>query len=184
MVGPYKCALALSVLMAAAGVASAASPGPGYADISPSLGAPPDLTEKDMAQHNHSRLASVIVSRCLLNGKSSATWAQLVEMLTAMEPSVQSASDLHRPILTAYQLAALSYSAELRDQRIKLDGKIKGDDTELRWFQYLVVLIGGLATVVIGVKPLFEGKDWLKVAFAAFAIILSRHAIQPNLTVS
>jgi hypothetical protein len=73
-------------------------------------------------------------------------------------------------------MAAKNYSEELRDQRIKLNQEINAQQSDSWWFKVAIAALGGLAAILIGLKPLFEKFDNLKLlntSIAAAAIIFS-----------
>ena len=53
-------------------------------------------------------------------------------------------------------MAAKNYSEELRDQRIMLDQQINGAQSAALWFKVAIAVLGSLAAIMIGLKPLIE----------------------------
>ena len=73
-------------------------------------------------------------------------------------------------------MSARNYSEELRDQRIRLDQEINGGQALSWWFKVAIAALGTLAAILIGLKPLFERFEGLKLVntgIAAAAIIFS-----------
>lgn len=76
---------------------------------------------------------------------------------------------------TTFQTAALAYSDELKDQRIKIASQIDQDRRAMWLYQLGIIGFGALATIFIGIRPLVEklNRDKANTALAAGAIILS-----------
>jgi hypothetical protein len=130
------------------------------------------LTETDLAIRDHDKVVSAIKDMCTGNSVTTNQVdirAQLISNKEVVDP----AKSLSKP--TTFQMAAANYSAELRDQRIKLDQEIAAGQSESWWFKVVIAACGGLAAVTIGLKPLFEkaGNASLNTGIAAAAVIFS-----------
>jgi hypothetical protein len=111
------------------------------------------LTETDLAIRDHDKLVSAIKDMCPDNSITTNQVDVRTTLVSNKEVS-DPAKSLSKP--TPFQMAAANYSAELRDQRIKLDQEITGGELVSRWFKVAIAACGGLATITIGLKPLFE----------------------------
>jgi hypothetical protein len=100
--------------------------------------------------------------------------------VTVVNAPAGSEEEVHYPALsqkpTTFQISARNYSEELRDQRIRLDQEINGGQALSWWFKVAIAALGSLAAILIGLKPLFERFEGLKLVntgIAAAAIIFS-----------
>jgi hypothetical protein len=141
----------------------------------------PVLTETVLAIRDHNSLLSAINDMCGADRPAAVADADnsrvvLASVGTPLARDIGIADTpkfLSKP--TTFQLAATNYSAELRDQRIKLDQKITGEEARSWWFKVAIALCGGFATVAVGLKPLIErvGNVKLDTSAAAAAIIFT-----------
>jgi hypothetical protein len=167
-------------------VAIAAVIGVGVLGVSYGIGAwqagqkQPALSEAEMANRDHNKIINAIEDLCRGSSPvvrdSEATTSFQNYYLRPVTASIRSGVDgstANAP--TTFQETAVDYSAKLRDQRINLDQQIRDSEARLWWFQVLVVVFGGLATIAVGLKPVWERLDidYVNVAFAAGAIIFS-----------
>lgn len=76
---------------------------------------------------------------------------------------------------TTFQIAALAYSDELKNQRIKIAGQIEHQRLTAWAYQLGIIGFGALATILIGLRPLFErlDRDSVNTGIAAAAIVFS-----------
>jgi hypothetical protein len=134
------------------------------------------LTEAEMANRDHDKIVNAIEDLCektVRSPEAAATPAnKYIHPISGSIPSGVGGSTSNS---RTFQEAAINYSAEIRDRRISLDQQIRGNEARLWWFQVLVVLFGALATVAVGLKPLWErfNINYMNVAFAAGAIVFS-----------
>jgi hypothetical protein len=114
------------------------------------------LTETILAQRDHLKVLSAIGDMC--TDRSVATNRDSpVTTLNVRAPrgsKEEVAYPAYKP--TTFQMAAKNYSEELRDQRIKLDQEINAQQSDSWWFRVAIAALGGLAAILIGLKPLFE----------------------------
>jgi hypothetical protein len=136
------------------------------------------LTETVLAKRDHLKVLSTIDEMC--TDKSVATNHDSPVRLVGVRGSLGSNEEVPYPAYsqkpTTFQMAAKNYSEELRDQRIKLDQEINDQQSDSWWFRVAIAALGGLAAILIGLKPLFEKFDSLKLlntSVAAAAIIFS-----------
>ncbi len=132
------------------------------------------LTETILAKRDHQKVLRAINEMCADN---SAATTSGVKILSAAPGSEE---EDHYPALskkpTTFQMSARNYSEELRDQRIRLDQDINGGQAVSWWFKAAIAAFGSLAAILIGLKPLFERFEGLKLlntGIAAAAIIFS-----------
>jgi hypothetical protein len=133
------------------------------------------LTETILAKRDHLKVLRAISEMC--TGKSVATNHDSPGTVLSVSAPLGTNED---PVLsqkpTTFQMAAKNYSEELQDQRIRLDQEINAGKSESWWFKVAIAALGGLAAIMIGLKPLFEKFDSLKLlntSIAAAAIIFS-----------
>jgi hypothetical protein len=114
--------------------------------------AQPGLTEAMMARSDNHKVVQAIEELCLEKADIQKVHAS-----------------------TTFQVAAKKYSEELTDKRIQLDEVIRAERSRLWWFQIGIAAFGGLATIMMGVKPLCDklNVSFYGTAVAAFAIIFS-----------
>ena len=136
------------------------------------------LTETILAKRDHLKVLSAIGEMCA--DKSVATNHDNPVTVLNVRAPLGSNEEVRYPVYsqkpTTFQLAAKNYSEELRDQRIKLDQEINAGQSDSWWFRVAIAALGGLAAIMIGLKPLFEKFDSLKLlntSIAAAAIIFS-----------
>jgi hypothetical protein len=136
------------------------------------------LTETILAKRDHLKVVGAISEMCA--GKSVATTPNYPVAVLSVRASLGSNEEVASPGFsqkpTTFQMAAKNYSEELQDQRIKLDQEIYGGKSESWWFKVAIAALGSLAAIMIGLKPLFEKFDSLKLlntSIAAAAIIFS-----------
>jgi hypothetical protein len=130
------------------------------------------LTETDLAIRDHDKVISAIRDMCTDNPVTTIQVDSQARLVSNKEVSAR-ATPLSRP--TNFQMAAANYSAELKDQRIKLDQEITAGQSESWWFKVAIAAFGGLSAITIGLKPLFEriSNASVNIGIAAAAIILS-----------
>jgi hypothetical protein len=141
----------------------------------------PVLTEAVLANRDHNSLVSAINSMCSLDNPVVLADADNSGMALAgfRAPFARDVARADAPKLmskpTTFQMSAANYSAELRDQRIRLDQKITREETMSWWFKVAIALCGGFAAVAVGLKPLIEriGNVKLDTSIAAAAIIFT-----------
>jgi hypothetical protein len=136
------------------------------------------LTETILAKRDHLKVLWAISEMCTDN--SVATTPENPVRVLSVRAPLRSNEEVPYPVFsqkpTTFQMAAKNYSEELRDQRIKLDQEINGGQSASWWFKIAIAALGGLAAIMIGLKPLFEKFDRLKLlntSIAAAAIIFS-----------
>jgi hypothetical protein len=136
------------------------------------------LTETILAKRDHLKVLWAISEMC--TDKSVATNPDNPVAVLSVRAPLGSNEGVPYPVFsqkpTTFQMAAKNYSEELRDQRIKLDQEINAGQSESWWFKVAIAALGGLAAIMIGLKPLFEKFDSLKLintSIAAAAIIFS-----------
>jgi hypothetical protein len=136
------------------------------------------LTETILANRDHLKVLRAISEMCA--DKSVATNADNPVAVLSVHAPLGSDEGGPYPVFsqkpTTFQMAAKNYSEELRDQRIKLDQEINAGQSESWLFKVAIAALGGLAAIMIGLKPLFEKFDSLKLlntSVAAAAIIFS-----------
>lgn len=107
-------------------------------------------SETQMAGRDHEKVVSAIALIC--DGPASTAHTQ-----------------------TTFQTAALAYSEELKDQRIKIAKQIEHDHAVTWLYQLGIICFGAAATILIGLRPLFEklNRDNINTTLAATAIIFS-----------
>jgi len=141
----------------------------------------PMLTETVLAKRDHNSLLLAINKMCGVNDSVLVADAGSSAMALSglRPPSSRYAGTGDMPNLmskpTTFQMSAVSYSGELRDQRIRLDQKITREEAMSRWFKVAIALCGGLAAIAVGLKPLIErvGNVKLDTSIAAAAIIFT-----------
>jgi hypothetical protein len=128
------------------------------------------LSEANMAQSDNLKVRTAI--ECMCNIRSDILTNHL---LPANSRSTPGPDEHSSSALTPFQVVALDYSEELKERRIKLDEEIRADRACAWWFQIGIVVFGGLATIMVGLKPLCERMriNFVNTAVAAFAIIFS-----------
>ncbi len=141
----------------------------------------PILTEAVLATRDHSNLVSTINSMCspdnpIVVADAGNSGMVLAALRTPVARDVGRADTpklMSKP--TTFQVSAANYSAELRDQRTKLDQKITREEAMSWRFKMAIALCGGLAAIAVGVKPLIEriGNVKLDTSIAAAAIIFT-----------
>jgi hypothetical protein len=141
----------------------------------------PVLTETVLANRDHSNLVSTINDMCspgdpvaLADAHSSGVVLAGLHAPFARDVGRSSTPKLvSKP--TTFQVSAANYSAELRDQRIRLDQKITHEEAMSWWFKVAIALCGGFAAVAVGLKPLIErvGNVTFNTSIAAAAIIFT-----------
>jgi hypothetical protein len=136
------------------------------------------LTETILAQRDHLKVLSAIGEMCtdrsVASNRASPVTALNVRAPRGSNEEVPYPAYSQKP--TTFQMAAKNYSEELRDQRIKLNQEIDAQQSDSWWFKVAIAALGGLAAILIGLKPLFERFDNLKLlntSIAAAAIIFS-----------
>ena len=165
-------------LMFSAGIISLALVG-GAVGVTKSHSEPATvLTETILAQRDHLKVLSAIDDMC--TDRSVATNRDGPVTALNVHAPRGSNEEVTYPVYsqkpTTFQMAAKNYSEELRDQRIKLDQEINAQQSDSWWFRVAIAALGGLAAILIGLKPLFEKFDNLKLlntSVAAAAIIFS-----------
>ena len=135
------------------------------------------LTETILAKRDHLKVLWAISEMCT-NNDSVATTAD--NPVLSVRAPLGGNDEVPYPAFsqkpTTFQMAARNYSEELQDQRIKLDQEINGGQSASWWFKVAIAALGSLAAIMIGLKPLFERFDSLKLvntSIAAAAIIFS-----------
>ncbi len=132
------------------------------------------LTETILAKRDHLKVLRAINEMCADN--LVATTSEV----TVLSAPLGGGEEGHYPVFsqkpTTFQMSARNYSEELRDQRIRLDQEINGGQSMSWWFKVAIAALGSLAAITIGLKPLFEKLEGLKMlntSIAAAAIIFS-----------
>jgi hypothetical protein len=146
-----------------------------------SIDSEPVLTETVLANRDHNNLVSTINNMCTPDnpvvmadaGRSGMVLASLGAPYTRDMGRADAPKLMSKP--TTFQMSAANYSAELRDQRIRLDQKITREEAMSWWFKFAIALCGGLAAIAVGLKPLIEraGNVRLNTSIAAAAIIFT-----------
>jgi hypothetical protein len=141
----------------------------------------PALTEAVLANRDHISLVSAINNMCSPDnpvvvadaGRSGMVLAALGTPYSRDVRRADTPKLMSKP--TTFQMSAANYSAELRDQRIRLDQKITREEAMSWWFKVAIALFGGFAAVAVGIKPLIEkvGNVRLNTSIAAAAIIFT-----------
>jgi hypothetical protein len=136
------------------------------------------LTETILANRDHLKVLRAISEMC--TGSSVATTPDNSGAFLKIHAPFDSNDEVPYTVSpqkpTTFQMSARNYSEELRDQRIKLDQEINGGEWAAWWFKVTIAALGSLAAILIGLKPLFEKFDDLKLlntSIAAAAIIFS-----------
>lgn len=129
----------------------------------PPIETQPSWSETEMANSDHDKVMSAIHAMC-----DRTPGVVFASQRVTGSPIIPNSR-------TTFQTAALSYSEELRDQRVKLAKQIEEDRATTWRFQMAIVLFGALATIMIGLKPLCESLhlNFANTAVAAAAIIFS-----------
>jgi hypothetical protein len=134
------------------------------------------LTETILAKRDHQKVLSAI-GVCSTDKSVATNHDGPVLYVRAARGSYEEISyPVYSQTPTTFQMAATNYSEELQDQRIKLDQEINAQLSDSWWFRVAIAALGGLAAIMIGLKPLFEKFDSLKLlntSVAAAAIIFS-----------
>jgi hypothetical protein len=144
----------------------------------------PQLTETVLANRDHDNLVSAISALCGTDAPANSSPRAVLASFRAPLAPDTGIADIAKPLtkLTAFQMAAVNYSSELKDQRIKLDHEITTEESQSWWFKVAIALCGGLASITMGLKPLFDkhlpdsvSANFLgsSASLAAAAIILS-----------
>jgi hypothetical protein len=121
------------------------------------------LSEAKMATNDHDMITRAIADLC---------GNKLYTLVASSGTPLGLGSSTSNAHATFFQEAATNYSAEIRDRRIKLDEQIGKNEAVQWWFRAGIVLFGCLATIMIGVKPLFEQQS-SNYVIACGAIIFS-----------
>jgi hypothetical protein len=132
------------------------------------------LTETILAKRDHLKVLRAIAEMCADNPVATTTEVTVVNAPRGSEEEVHYPALSQKP--TTFQISARNYSEELRDQRIRLDQEINGGQALSWWFKVAIAALGTLAAILIGLKPLFERFEGLKLVntgIAAAAIIFS-----------
>jgi hypothetical protein len=136
------------------------------------------LTETILANRDHLKVVRAISEMC--SNMPAATIPENLVAVSSAGAPFGSKEDVGYPVApkrtTTFQMAAKNYSEELRDQRIMLDQQINGAQSAALWFKVAIAVLGSLAAIMIGLKPLIEKFDTLKLlntSIAAAAIIFS-----------
>jgi fluoride ion exporter CrcB/FEX len=145
-----------------------------------SLNRQPMLTETVLAMRDHVSLLAAINDMCVVDKPAVANPDNSLMVLASVRAPLypeKGIADIPKFVSkpTTFQMAAVNYSAELRDQRVKLDQEITGEESVSRWFKVAIVLCGGFAAIAVGLKPLIEKINNIKLdtSIAAAAIILT-----------
>jgi hypothetical protein len=141
----------------------------------------PMLTETVLAMRDHVSLLAAINDMCVTDKPAVANPDNSLMVLASVRAPLypeKGIADIPKFVSkpTTFQMAAVNYSAELRDQRVKLDQKITGEESVSWWFKVAIVLCGGFATIAVGLKPLLESRIKnvkIDTSIAAAAIILT-----------
>jgi hypothetical protein len=136
------------------------------------------LTETILAKRDHLKVVRAISEMCAGNSVATPSDASgaIITVRTPLGSNDEVPYSVSARKPTTFQMAAENYSEELRDQRIKLDQEINGGQWASWWFKVTIAALGSLAAIMIGLKPLFEKFDNLKLlntSIAAAAIIFS-----------
>ena len=136
------------------------------------------LTETILANRDHLKVVRAISEMC--SDMPTATAPDNLIAANSVRASFGGKEDIVYPVAprktTTFQMAAKNYSEEIRDQRIMLDQQINGAQSASWWFKVAIAVLGSLAAIMIGLKPLIEKFDSFKLlntSIAAAAIIFS-----------
>jgi hypothetical protein len=136
------------------------------------------LTETILAKRDHLKVLRAIGEMCAENSgaKTSDNPGTILSVRASLDSNDEVAYRVSSQKPTTFQMSARNYSEELRDQRIKLDQEINDGQSASWLFKVVIAALGSLAAIMIGLKPLFEKFDNMKLvntSIAAAAIIFS-----------
>jgi hypothetical protein len=127
-------------------------------------------TETDMASRDHDMVVSAIDRMCPKNSVTTNHVDVLAPPVSNTHMS-DSAESLVKP--TPFQMAAMSYSAELKAQRVKLGQEVTAGESASWWYKAAIAAFGGLAAIMMGLRPLFDKYNRVSIGIATSAIIFS-----------
>jgi hypothetical protein len=140
------------------------------------------IREFNTARSDHLLLAMNIVMRCAEGQWSPEMQAAMLMDLdqSLVHPLGQSSASnfklyQKKVFKNWFEIASLSYSDRLARDRIFYQEKLNGDQLNARRFQWVIALAGGIATVLIGIKALWQTntRPRLGHAIGIFALVFS-----------